>query len=149
MRKAALSVCAGIQTADDGMDRVLPTEIMKIKIVLEEIQREGAILLAYLYGSYAKGLQHSRSDIDIAVYFNTKTEDESIEAIDRILMAVDRDVEILMLNDHDESPFIIQEALKGIPMVEPDEDILYRLYDYALHETESIRFKRGFAYGTR
>ena len=126
------------------MKTTLPQEIQKIKTVLEDMRQKGIVLLAYLYGSYAGGNQHGRSDIDIAVYFNTKTEDESIEAIDRLLMAVDRDVEILQLNDHDESPFVMQEALKGIPLVEPDEETLYRLYDYVLHETESIRFKRGF-----
>ena len=131
------------------MKTTLPQEIQKIKTVLEDMRKKGIILLAYLYGSYAGGNQHGRSDIDIAIYFNTKTEDESIEAIDMVLMAVDRDVEILQLNDRDESPFVIQEALKGIPLVEPDEETLYRLYDYVLHETESIRFKRGVAYGTR
>ena len=131
------------------MDRIFPSEIIGIKNAIEDMRKEGIVLLAYLYGSYAKGEQHTRSDIDIAVYLNIKTEDESIDAIDRIVMASDRNVEILLLNDNDESPFIIQEALKGIPLIEPDEETLYRLYDYALHETESIRFKREFAYETR
>lgn len=131
------------------MDSILPSEIMKIKNVLEDMRKEGIVLLAYLYGSYASGNQHARSDIDIAIYLNIKTEDESIEAIDRVLMATDRNIELLLLNDQDESPFVIQEALKGIPLVESDEEILYKLCDYVLHETESIRFKREFAYGTR
>lgn len=131
------------------MNTTLSQEIQKIKTILEDMRKKGIVLLAYLYGSYASGNQHGRSDIDIAIYLNTKTEDESIEAIDRMLMASDRDVEILQLNDRDESPFVIQEALKGIPLVEPDEETLYRLYDYVLHETEGIRFKRGFAYGAR
>jgi len=40
-------------------------------------------------------------------------------------------------------PFIIQKALKGIPLIEPEEDVLYLLYDRVLHETESIRFRRS------
>lgn len=127
---------------------LLPTEIQKIKEVLEELRKEGTVLLAYLYGSFVRGTQHYHSDIDIAVYLNTESEEATIEAIDRILMASDRDVEILMLNDEDESPFVVQEALKGISLVEPDVETLYRVSDWALHEAESIRYKRELAYGT-
>jgi len=42
-------------------------EIQSIKEVLEGLQGEGTVLLAYLYGSYAKGNPHLRSDIDIAI----------------------------------------------------------------------------------
>ncbi|MBI5235870.1 MAG: nucleotidyltransferase domain-containing protein [Deltaproteobacteria bacterium] len=121
-------------------------EIQRIKRVLEELQREGAILLAYLYGSYAKGKAHLRSDIDIAVYLNSQDEDARIEAVDRILMASDKEVEILFLDDGDESPFVIQEALKGRPLIEPDRDKLYELSDRVLHESEGIRFRRETAY---
>ncbi|OHE58685.1 MAG: nucleotidyltransferase [Thermodesulfovibrio sp. RBG_19FT_COMBO_42_12] len=121
-------------------------EIERIKEVLEELQGERTVLLAYLYGSYAKGNQHSRSDIDIAVYLNSKDEDLRIEAIDRLLMVCDRDIELLFLDGEDESPFVIQEALKGIPLVEPDKDILYDLSDRVLHESEEIRFRRELMY---
>lgn len=47
-------------------------EIQRVKEVLEGLQGEGTVLLAYLYGSYAKGNPHWRSDIDIAVYLNSK-----------------------------------------------------------------------------
>lgn len=117
-------------------------EIQRIKEVLEGLQGEGTVLLAYLYGSYAKGNQHLRSDIDIAVYLNSRDEDVRVEAIDRILMACDRDIEILFLDDDDESPFVIQDALKGMPLVEPDYDKLYDVSDRVLHESEGIRFRR-------
>lgn len=121
-------------------------EIQRIKEVLEGLQGEGTVLLAYLYGSYAKVNQHLRSDIDIAVYLNSRDEDIRIEVIDRILMACDRDIEILFLDDDDESPFVIQEALKGMPLVEPDYDKLYDVSDRVLHESEGIRFRREVAY---
>lgn len=57
-------------------------------------------------------------------------------------MSIDRDVEILRLDDEDESPFIIQQALKGVALVEPDTETLYKLFDRVLHETETIRFRR-------
>ncbi len=120
-------------------------DIAKLRKTLIDLQNEGKISLAYLFGSFAKGNDHKRSDIDLAVYFNTKDEMEIFDLIDRILMSTNRDVEILRLDDDDESPFIIQEALKGILLIEPDEDILYSLADRLLHETESIRFRREAA----
>ncbi len=121
-------------------------EMQGIKKVLEGLQREGTVLLAYLYGSYAKGNPHVRSDIDLAVYLNSKDEDVRIEAIDRILMNSDRNIEILFLDDENESPFVVQEALKGIPLIEPDKDKLYDVSDRVLHESEDIRFRREMAY---
>ena len=118
-------------------------DIERLKKVLQELRKEGKISLAYLFGSSAKGGVHKRSDIDIAVYFSTQDEREVIELIDRILITCDRDVEILRLDDEDESPFIVQEALKGIPLVVPDEDTYYRVCHRVLHEAEGIRFRRG------
>lgn len=118
------------------------TDIIKLQQTLADLYKQGKISLAYLFGSFAKGDVHNRSDIDLAVYFNTKDEKETSECIDNILMSGDRDIEILRLDDEDESPFVIQEAMKGIPLVEPDTDTLYSLAHRALHEAESIRFRR-------
>lgn len=118
-------------------------EIRVLRAVLERLREDKKVLLAYLYGSYAAGLQHKRSDIDIAVFLNTTDEKERAEIIDTILMATDRQIEILRLDDEDESPFIIQKALKGIPLIEPDMETLYKVVHRALHETERIRYKRS------
>jgi predicted nucleotidyltransferase len=120
-------------------------EIKALRVVLEGLRKEGKILLAYLYGSYATKIQHQRSDIDLAVYINTDDEKEAIDIIDALLMAAEKPVEVLRLEDEEESPFIIQEALKGIPLVEPDMDALYKVAHRALHEAESIRYKRMIA----
>ena len=102
-------------------------------------------MLAYLYGSYASNLQHKRSDIDLALYLNTDDKKEREDIIDAILMSSDRQIGILMLDDEDESPFIIQEAIKGVPLIDPDIETLYSVARYALHETEGIRYKRMLA----
>ncbi|MDH5769248.1 MAG: nucleotidyltransferase domain-containing protein [Nitrospirota bacterium] len=119
-------------------------EINALKAVLEGLRKQRKILLAYLYGSYAKKIQHQRSDIDLAVYINTDDEKEAIEIIDALLMAAVKPVEVLRLDDEEESPFVIQESLKGIPLVEPDMETLYRVAHRALHEAESIRYKRKY-----
>jgi predicted nucleotidyltransferase len=121
----------------DQVDRVAPA-----REVLEDLRSSARILVAILYGSYAKGNPHSRSDIDLAVYLKASSETEEIEIVDRILMSSERDIAILRLDDEDESPFIVQEALKGIHLVEPDGETLFRVADRALHEAESIRFRR-------
>jgi len=36
--------------------------------------------------------------------------------------------QLLPLDDDEESPFIVQGALKGTHLIEPDPDILYDLY---------------------
>lgn len=123
------------------------TDINALKEVLEGFRKKGKILLAYLYGSYAQGTQHQRSDIDLAIYINTDDEKEAVGIIDSILMAVEKPVEALRLDDEDESPFIIQESLKGVPLVEPDMETLYRVAHRALHESEGIRYKRAVAAG--
>lgn len=119
------------------------SEIDALRTVLNRLKKKGKVVLAYLYGSFASGRQHKRSDIDLAIYLNVANKKEEAEIIDRILMAVEKPVEILRLDDEDESPFVVQEALKGIPLIEPDMEALYRVSHRALHETEGIRYRRS------
>jgi len=117
-------------------------ELQPLKEVLKKLRNEGKVLLAILFGSYANGKTHKRSDIDIAIYVNAKNDEEEIEIINKILLSSERDINILRLNDDEESPFIIQEALKGIHLIEPDKDCLYNVASRVLHETEEIRYRR-------
>ncbi len=100
------------------------------------------MLLAYLFGSCAERKTHKRSNIDIAIYL-TESEKEKLQILENLLMCSKKKLDILRLDNEDESPFIIQKALKGIPLIEPDEEILYKLWDRVLHDTEHIRLKRN------
>ena len=120
-------------------------ELDALKAELNKLKKEGKILLAYLYGSYAAGTEHKRSDIDLAICLNAVDEKEASDIIDAILMVSERPVEILRLDDEEESPFVIQEALKGIPLIEPDIETLYMVANRALHEAENIRQRSAFA----
>ncbi|NUO09906.1 MAG: nucleotidyltransferase domain-containing protein [Candidatus Brocadia sp.] len=111
-----------------------------MKDVLQRLKKEGKIRLAILYGSYARGTPHVRSDIDLAVFVSAKDTEEEIEIIDKILMSAERDIYILRFDEEDKSPFVVQEALKGIHLVEPDYNTLYEIARRVLHETEEIRF---------
>jgi uncharacterized protein len=120
----------------------IDSDIENLRKTLSVLKKEKKVLLAYLFGSYAAGTQHKRSDIDIALYLNAMNESESIDVIDNILMSTDKSIEILRLDDADESPFIVQEALRGVPLIAPDHETLYGIYHRVLHETESIRARR-------
>ena len=39
-----------------------------VESIIKVLENESDILFAYLFGSYAKGTQNEKSDIDIAVY---------------------------------------------------------------------------------
>ncbi len=141
--------CAGIRIYARTVNDIVPCmtdytmePVDELRKILGEMKKARKIHLALLYGSFAKGAQHVRSDIDLAVYLNAATPEEELDLIDRILMSVDRDVSILRLDDQDESPFVVQEALKGIHLVDPDLEIFYEVSHRALHECETIRFRR-------
>lgn len=117
-------------------------DIDLLKKTIEELREQGKIMIALLYGSVSKGAQHARSDIDLALYIKAANEKEEIEIIDGVLMSVDRDLSLLRLDDEDESPCVVQEALKGIHLIEPDRDTLYMVSHRVLHECEHIRYRR-------
>ena len=127
---------------EQGIEIKKLNELKPLKEILRKLRKENKILIAILYGSYAYGIPHERSDIDLAVFIKARNKEEEIEIIDEILMSVEREVSILRLDDENESPFVIQEALKGIYLIEPEEDTLYEVAYRVLHSTEEIRFRR-------
>ena len=120
-------------------------DLEQLKAVLQELKKEGKILVALLYGSYARGTPHKRSDIDLAVFIHARDEKEETDIIDKILMSTERQISILRLDDEDESPFVVQESLKGIHLVEPDNDALYEVAHRVLRDAEEIRFRRSLS----
>jgi len=132
---------------DKGLNIPVNEELDILKKLLMELRKEGKVVIAILYGSYAKGILHKRSDIDLALYIKANDKKEEIEIVDQILMAAERDISILRLDDEDESPFIIQEALKGVHLIDPDKEILYSVSHRALHDSENIRFRKELSIG--
>jgi|GEM_PF-717312 len=120
-------------------DRIIP-----IRAVLERLRTENRILVAVLYGPYSEGIPRARPSIDIGICLQTDDEAERTHIVDSIRAAVkdDTHVSILHLNDRDESPFVVQEALAGFHLVEPDVDALDDAYDWASDEAESMRFEK-------
>lgn len=74
-------------------------ETAPLKDLFTRLKAEGKVSIAILFGSLASGRQHARSDIDLALCINPWSGKEQIEIIDKILMAVDRNVSIPRLDE--------------------------------------------------
>ena len=81
--------------------------IEKLKNFLEN---DTNILFAYLFGSFAKGEEHVRSDVDIAVYFKEESFDEQLRVIYELSKLVKRDVDLVVLN-HVKNMFLLEEII--------------------------------------
>jgi uncharacterized protein len=115
-----------------------------VKKCLQELRDRGKVLIAVLFGSQANGAAHARSDIDLGLYLPAMDQNEEVEISDKILMCSEIPISILRLDDDDESPLIVQEALKGVHLIEPDREALYAVYHRALHEGEAIRSRKEY-----
>ncbi|MBD3408055.1 MAG: hypothetical protein GF411_18185 [Candidatus Lokiarchaeota archaeon] len=81
----------------DITERISEDQIRRIKDIL----LEKGVLFAYIFGSYARGEQHPRSDLDIGVYLKEPVDNMSmvlmnlIYEISKIVDGIEIDVRIL------------------------------------------------------
>ena len=122
-------------------------DLENIRKCLQELRERGKILIAVLFGSQANSAAHARSDIDLGIYLPPMDQTEEMEILDSILLRSEIPISILRLDDDEESPLIVQEALKGVHLVEPDTEALYGVYHRVLHESEAIRTRRELRVG--
>jgi predicted nucleotidyltransferase len=122
-------------------------DLENLKRCVKELRDKGKILIAVLFGSQANGEAHVRSDIDLGVFLSAKNQNEEVELIDRILMCSEIPISILRLDDDEESPLVVQEALKGVHLVDPEREALYGVFHRVLHEGEAIRARRELRLG--
>jgi uncharacterized protein len=97
-----------------------------LKDLKDYFEKRDDVLMAFLFGSYSKSMPHSKSDIDIAVYFRTKSnrleweefdieydgEDEIWLDLEKLLK---RNVDLIVLNRARSS--IATSAINGIPII--------------------------------
>ena len=121
--------------------------------IIEELgnyfEKRDDIVMAFLFGSWAKGHEGTESDIDIAVYFkpeNNILEWESTDSqydgerqiwldIERI---VEKDVDLLVLNRA--AATVADSALRGVPIIIKDRSLYM---DFLLRITsEAIDFRQ-------
>jgi uncharacterized protein YutE (UPF0331/DUF86 family)/predicted nucleotidyltransferase len=97
-------------------------KIEKLKRYFEEKEN---VLLAFIFGSSARGVEGEDSDLDIGVYLkNTTEEDEIWREISKI---VEREIDLVVLNDAPAT--LVSNAFKtGIPFVIKDRKLYWNLY---------------------
>lgn len=104
--------------------------------------------MAFLFGSYAKSMPHSESDMDIAVYFRTKGDcleweefDIEYEGEDEIWLDLEkllkRNVDLIVLNRARSS--IANSAIKGVPIIIKDRGLYLDFMLRVTTEAEDYR----------
>jgi len=103
----------------------IKTKILK---VVPQILKKYPVAFAYLYGSFASGLEHSFSDIDICVYTDNIPSDKKLSIQMAISLEIDEKLqeknsaEVRILND---LPLIIKGHIvtEGILLYSKNDDL--------------------------
>lgn len=122
----------------------------KIKILKEYFQKQSSVILAFLFGSFAKGFEMEESDFDIGVYFDDKlSPQETGKEEDRVWFDLtqiinERSVDLVRLNEALAS--LISSVINtGIPLVIKDKKIYWKLYlEKSLESEDFLHFAEDF-----
>jgi len=127
-------------------------EINKLDQMLKNLkdyfEKRDDVLMAFLFGSYAKSMPHIESDIDIAVYFRTKSNrleweefDIKYEGEDEIWLDLEkllkRNVDFIVINRARSS--IANSAINGIPIIIKDRGLYLDFMLRITTEAEDFR----------
>ena len=110
------------------------------------------VVMAFVFGSYAKGWEMTESDFDLAVYFRVKekgpeqlgafSESEVYSDISRIIK---KEVDLVCLNDAPAS--LVSQVIKtGLPLVIKDRKLYWETYlRKSLEAEDFLYFLEGFS----
>ncbi len=94
--------------------------------LINTIKKKPYILIAYLFGSRAKGYANKRSDWDIGVYFSKSPDDISRWCIFELEAELSKDVQaevqVIVLNKLTSPLFGFQIINEGILLIQRNED---------------------------
>lgn len=119
-----------------------------VKRLKNYFEKRDEVVLAFLFGSWAKGQRGIESDVDIAIYFQPKGNtleweetDLQYDSENQIWSDVERivggEVDLLILNRA--APTIADSALRGIPIIIKNRNLYI---DFLLRITsEAIDFR--------
>lgn len=107
----------------------------KIKLIKRYFEKEPSVVLAFLFGSFAKGLEMEESDFDVAVYLKEKERRDKIWL--EVTRIVEKEVDLVCLNDAPAT--LISNVFKtGIPLVIKDKKLYWELYLNKSSEAEDF-----------
>jgi len=114
----------------------------KIERLRKYFEEEENVLLAFIFGSSARGAEGEDSDLDIGVYLRNKTEEDEIwRDISRI---VEQEIDLVVLNDAPAT--LISNVFKtGIPLVIKDRILYWDLYlSKSLEAEDFLEFAESY-----
>ncbi len=111
----------------------------EIGMLKQWLEQEQFVLLAFLFGSAAKGRETAESDIDIAVYLKDKKKEDLVW--NKAKKIFGREIDLVLLNDAPAS--LISNVFKtGVPLTIKDRRLFSALYLENSMEAEDFA---GFA----
>jgi len=106
-----------------GCKKMKPQD--KLEKSRKYFQDKENVVLAFIFGSSAKGIAGEDSDLDIGVYLKDKKEEDEIWR--EISKVTGKEVDLVVLNDAPAS--LISNVLKtGIPLVVKDRNLFWDIY---------------------
>ena len=114
----------------------------KLTLLKKYFKKQPSVVMAFLFGSFAKGREIKESDFDIAVYLKDKKEENKIWS--KVTDIVDKEVDLICLN---ESPASLTSNIfkTGIPLAVKDKKLYWDLYLKESSETEDfLEFAEDF-----
>ena len=107
----------------------------KIKLLKEYFEKESEVLLAFLFGSFAKGRGMAESDLDIGVYLKDKKKEDKIWI--EVSRITEKEVDLVCLNDAP-ATLISNVFQTGIPLKIGDKKLYWELYLQKSTEAEDF-----------
>jgi len=112
-------------------------EIKKIESLKKYFEKEPAVILAFLFGSYAKGLEMEESDFDVAVYLKEPSIKKEDEVWSKVSQVINENVDLVCLNNA--PAMLVSDVFKtGIPLKIGDKKLYWELYLKTSSEAEDF-----------
>ncbi len=108
-----------------------------INLLKDYFEKRNDLLMAFVFGSYARGQDIAESDFDIGVYLVEPEERLEDEVMFDVANIVEKEVNLVCMNNAPAS--LVSEIIKtGIPLVVKDEGLYWDFYLRASQEAEDF-----------
>lgn len=120
------------------MYREMTGESRVISLLKEYFTAKDNVLMAFLFGSAAKGQERLDSDIDVAVYLSEDFSQRDVNTLwDELEILLQRDVDLLILNR--DNPTVAWSAIRGIPLVIRNHSLYLEYMLWVSREAEDFQ----------
>ncbi|CAN2040832.1 Polymerase beta nucleotidyltransferase domain-containing protein [Candidatus Magnetomoraceae bacterium gMMP-15] len=98
-----------------------------IKKLKEKLMQDSNIIFAIIFGSYAKSCQHSKSDLDLALFFKNPLQGlDLFDFINELSEYTKKDIDLVVLNNA--SAFLRHQVMKHKILLFTHDQIIYRQF---------------------